>query len=196
MTSVRIEGGTGKGYDAAVTEDNQLKTVAESQSQQHYESYYNGRVYQAIVDIPINGNTVALHMTNDSQNRYMVATYIRLQTVELAGGTTLPDQNTYFTLSFDGTYSSGGQVVTPVNMRRDSGKLSDVSCYSNANITGDTEFFDRWYVESDYKEHTFNKEGSLILGFRDTMQITMNTDHTSGRVKARVAYMEVPNDLV
>jgi hypothetical protein len=48
--------------------------------------------------------------------------------------------------------------------------------------------FDKWYPGAD-QMMTYNKHGSLIIGFNDTLEIRLVTDHTAGNALARVTGM-------
>lgn len=186
-----IRDGGGRGYLAKVTGENQLKTVAESHSLQHHISRTSGEAYQVMGDFAsINNSTYTiLHLRNTNAIKKVCISYMRIQAVGLTGGSSLPDSGTYFQIGYGRTYSSGGTEVTPVVMNQTSGIASGVTSYdNNPTLAGTFTEFDRWYVEGNGKMMTFNKEGSVILGQNDTLEIRIVSDHTAGTAYARVTF--------
>lgn len=181
----------GNGQQAFVTPDGQLRTQAESLTTQHFVSRYNGQAYQAVFeDTGLGAATnVVGHIKNTSSTLSLVATYIRLQAVKLAGGTAFGGDEHFWSLAFDRTYASGGALELPTNMNRGTGNAADVIAYdTNPVLAGTAVEFDRVYVE-DVQQQSLNKEGALILGPNDTMELTFTTDHTSGTAYARLTFM-------
>lgn len=181
----------GSGDQAAVTRANQLLVQSENLSLQHWVSRFEENAYQAeFFDTGIgNGTNVVAFLQNTSPTRKMVITFMRLQAVDLAGGTAIPSANTYFELGFDQTYTSGGSAVTPVNMNRGTGNTADVLAYdTNPTLAGTFASFDRNYV-SDEDQQTYNKEGSVILDTNDSLIVRLVTDHTSGTAYGRITFM-------
>jgi hypothetical protein len=180
----------GNGVGAGVTEDGYIKTIADSHPIQHHASLVHQDAYQILGDFAsINNSTEnILHIKNSSSTMKFVITYVRVQMLDFAGGTAVPNVATYFVMGKGLTYTSGGTGVTPVNMNFASGKTADLVCYDNDPVLGGslTEI-DRWYVESEGKMMTYNKEGSVILGQNDTFAIQVVSDHTSGVAHARVS---------
>jgi hypothetical protein len=187
-----ITDGTGKGYEAKVGSDNRAHVEAKSQSLQHVISKEEGQSYQVIGDFAsINNSThTILHIKNTSSTRYLVVTYIRLQTIDLAGGTAPPDSGTYWEIGTGRTVSSGGSAVTPVNMNIASGNSADATCTdNNPTMSGTFTQIDKVYPESEADLITYNKEGALILGKDDTIEIRIASDNTSGEAIARVSFI-------
>ena len=190
MTGITIKNPS-NGNQAFVSSDNQLFVQSENLSLQHYISRYRGQMYQAqFTDSGITNTTNVIgHIKNDSSTLSLVLAYVRLQAVDLSGGTAVPSLSTYFTLNFDETYSSGGSAVTPVNMNRSSGNSADVIAYdSDPTLAGTAVEFERLYV-TDEGQPSYRKEGSIILGPNDTMSIKLVTDHTSGTGYCRLSFM-------
>lgn len=182
----------GSGRQAFVSNNGQLLTQSESLSLQHFISRYDGQSYQwQFEDTGIQSatNVVGL-ITNNSTTLSMVISYIRLQAVDLAGGTAIPSINAYWSLNFDETYASGGAAGTaPVNLNRQSGKAADVTVYdTNPTLAGTAVEFDRLYVSSEGQD-SFSKDGAVILGAGDSMSIKLVADNTSGLAYGRVTFM-------
>jgi hypothetical protein len=177
---------------ADVTDEHQVMVRSESHALQHHASHINKQAYQVIGDfLAINNDTFnLLQICNDNASKDMVITYIRVQALDLAGGTALPAKETYFQLGFNTEYTSGGTEVIPININRGSGNTSDVTCYdNNPTVTGTFLEADRWYVESDGKMMTFNKEGAVIIPPGKTFNIRITSDHTSGIAYARCSFV-------
>ena len=186
-----IEGG-GSSKLAGVTEENQLLVQAETQQIQHYISKNNKQAYQIIGNVASvsSGTNTILHFKNTSPSLLAVFTYIRLQVISLSGGTALPDVATYLQIGSDTLYDSGGVSVNPVNVNLTSANLADIMAYSNPITTGSLTEIDRLYpINGDQK--VFNKEGSLILGQNDAIEVRLVTDHTSGLAYTRMSFLMI-----
>ncbi len=181
------------GTTVGVSKDNQLKVLAESQSLQHFVSLNEQNTYQVIGTATIaNATTTVLHIKNDDPDKWLVVTYMRVQTIDAASGTALPSANTYFDIGFDRTVSSGGSAVTPVNMNAASGKVASITATAaGPTMAGTFAEIDRWYCDADAGAQVYKKEGSLILGLTDTLEIRLTSDHTSGTAYARVTFMMI-----
>lgn len=182
------------GTTARVNDEGNLNTRAITHSLQHHHSRNDGQVYQVIGDATVTaGTNTVLHITNDSDTKWLIGTFIRMQSVDLAGGTAPPSANTYFQMGFGTTWSSGGIEVFPTNMNRTSGNEPSITAYDGLpTVTGTFTEIDRYYPDSDADQVTFNKAGSLILGKNDTLEIRLVTDNTSGTAYARVTFVMLP----
>lgn len=192
--ALRIEDGGGTGRQVQVTDEFQLKVVSENHELQHHESLTNGEAYQVIGDFAaVNNSTHAvLHLKNDDTTKLLVVSFIRVQLLNVSGGTALPDPGNRFEIGFGRTVSSGGTAVTPVNMNTTSGNTASVTATdNNPTMAGTFTEFDRWYPDSGESMMTFNKQGSLILGQDDTLEVRVVSDHTAGTAYARVTFMMI-----
>ncbi len=187
---IQLLDGTGQGNVAKVNDENELEVRAITEPLQSHRSKVFGDSYQVIGDFAsLNNSThTVLHIVNTSTTKSMIVTYMRMQIIGAAGGNF--NANTYFQIGRDRTVSSGGTAVTPVNVNFDSGNTADATCTdNNPTMTGTFLEIDRWYPEGNGKMVTFNKEGSVILGLNDTLEIRCVTDHTSGTAYARVSFI-------
>lgn len=189
--AIQIFDGTGKGYTAKVTDENQVLTQSETHDLEHHVSRKAGRTFSIQATQDITGNTNILHITNASQTRQIIISELDVEHIDLSGGSALPSSNTYFQISFDTTYDSGGTELIPVNLRRDSGNLSAGVVRKNGTVTGDPVEWKRLYPHINGNPTFYDFRNSLLLGFNDTMQISLVTDHTSGLVSATLFYTEV-----
>ena len=186
--SIFIEDGQGTGNKVGVTIEHQILTQAENHELQHHISWKDGQCYQTLGEITTiaAASETVLHMQNTSSTKNFIVSYIRLQIAGEAGGTALSDVLTYFELGFGRTYASGGVAQVPVNMNRTSGNVAAITAYDESPVLAGTFVqFDKWYPGVDQMQ-TYNKHGSLILGFNDTLEFRLVTDHTSGNALARV----------
>jgi hypothetical protein len=195
--SLFIEDGKGTGSKMGVNVDNQGLVQAEVHELNHYVSLNDGQVYQTVGEI----TTVAaatetvLHMACDSSSKLFVISFIRMQVSGVANGTALPAVQTYFELGFGRTYASDGVAQVPVNMNRTSGNVAALTCYDETpTMAGTFTQFDKWYPEGGGML-TYSKQGSIILGLNDTMEIRLVTDHTAGNALVRVTgmFVDMPN---
>jgi len=185
-----IEDGRGGGNLVQVNDSNQMAVVAESHELQHHESVMHGNVYQVQGQMSVaSGTNNLLYLENENSDLDFCVSYVRIQAVSLTGGTTLPDEGTYFQIGFDNTYDSGGNGVTPVNMNLSTSKVADVIAYTNnPTLAGSFTQVDRWYVEGNGKMMTYNKHGSIIIPKNKSLTIRLVTDH-SGAAYCRVTFM-------
>lgn len=191
---MRIEGlqsGTGSTNQAGVNSRNQFSVVSEAQSQQHYISLNEEELYSVMGDFAtINAAThVLLIVTNDSSADNLYIYGVKVQMLDYAGGTALPNVATYFTTGVGQTYTSGGTAVTPVNLNRNSANTADVTAYDNNPTVGGTfTEIDRWYVDAEAGERECLTNGELIIQPRGTFSVRVTSDHTSGVAMAQVIF--------
>jgi len=194
--AIQIKGNGPSEKTANVDAQGRLSVRATSESLQHYISREFGKAYQTWgTATPINGTTVILHIKNNSTFEDMVISYIRINAIGLSGGAALPNTGNYFEVSLDREYSSGGTEVTPVNMNTGSSALSNVTSYNNGpTLSGTAVVSDRYYPNGT-TENVYRKEGVLIIGPGDTIEINYTGDNTSGILYTRVSYTMQDRDL-
>jgi hypothetical protein len=184
------------GIAAEVNGDQKLITISEQHALQHENAWYKENTYQVVGTVTIaNATTTVLHIKNTDSTRKMVISYIRVQAIDPAGGTSPPAAVNYFSLGLNQTVSSGGSAVTPVNTNAGSGRVASVTATHNGpTVAGTLAELDRWYLSADGGTETWNKEGSIILGLNDTFGINFTSDNTSGTAYARVTFMMIDNN--
>jgi len=189
---MQIESGGGSGQLAQVSKNGQLLTLSESRSIQYIVSRMDGQAYQILSNYGSVTNTTnnILFLKNLSPTRYLILTYIRVQALDLTGGTAFPSANTYFSIHKNPTYSSGGDSLSPINMNFGSANLGDVDARENGFLTSDSgDEFDRVYLQSEGDITTFNKEGSVVLAQNDSIMVSFTTDHTAGNAYTRISFL-------
>lgn len=177
---------------AGVTTDNQLRVVSENQELQHFISWVKEDAYQVIAhDTGITAqNQTILHIKNTSSTKKCVISFIRLSAI--TNTASKPVVGEYWQMGVGDTIASGGSTVTPVNMNASSGRVAEVTCTTGDPTEGDTfTEIDRVYNQNN--EHTYNKQGSIILGLNDTFSIKLLSAGT-GQATARVTFMMIDND--
>ena len=186
-----IRDGTGAGFQAQVGSDNRLNVRAISESVQHAISHENEDAYQVFCTTSLAAATVVcIHLRNDSAIKNVIFTYIRHQTVGASGGASFPDSGNYFSIAFGRTRSSGGSLLTPVNVFSGSGNTADLTVYgSNPTLTGTATEVDRWYTRADGDVNLFEKEGSLIIAPNNTVELRYIGDQTSGIIYTRLSFV-------
>ena len=187
----QIKDGKGRGNIAGVNDNNQLEVYSQASSLQHVLSHRDGQAYQVWGTANLgSGTVIPLHITNDNADRDLIATYIRWQVVDESGGTALPNVSNYMTIGIGRTYASGGAEVTPVNLNAKSGNVPQVTAYhNNPTLAGSDGIFDRWYPKDEADMNVWNKEGTVILGRNDTLELAYVGDQTGGIVFARVSFI-------
>jgi len=187
---MKVESGTGNGYYAHVNAENSLSVAATTVSRQHYAAKVNQRSFQVIGEATAaNGTVNVLHLTNNSSNQTYTVTYIRLSTIDLAGGTAPPSAANYFEVGTGLTYTSGGSQVDEVNTYLGSVVTAQGSFYdTNPTLSGTMAVLDKHRCKADGDEHTYNKEGSVIIPPGGSMTIRFTSDNTSGEVYCRVSF--------
>ena len=182
------------GRVVAVTSEFQLKTVSENHELQHHNAWEEGQTYQVLsVDTGITAKTqTILHIKNTDSSRLLVVSFIRMQGVGLSA--TLPGTGDYFQLGLHETVASGGTVTTAVNTNAQSGNSADVVATGvDPTMGGSFTEIDRQYIKADGDEYSFNKHGSIILGFEDTVSVRLVSSGT-GTAKARITFMMIQKD--
>lgn len=188
-----IEDGQGSGKKAKVDSDNRLVVNARSESIQHYTSQEEENAYQIMNVLDVTpGTTVSQHFTNNDPTLDMVITYIRHQVIE--SDIALSNKNNYFRIAFGREYVSGGLEIKPVNVFKGSGEEADVTVHcSNPNLTGTAIEIDRWYTKDVCDMHSFNKEGSVVIGTGQTVEFGYVGTFT-GSLYTRVSFLMMPKN--
>ena len=187
---MKIESGVGNGKWAGVDLNNRLIVSAATVPQSYVTSKEKEQAYQVSGTATLaNATVVGMILKNTSTTRNMVVTYVRHQIVDAAGGTAFPSAVCYFTLNVGCSYTSGGGVVTPVNVAVGSGNIAEVEAYdTNPTIAAGTEI-DRWYTKAEGDMYSYNKEGALIVQPGLSMCVSYIGDHTSGTLYSRVSFL-------
>lgn len=185
---MRIEDGTGQGSVAQVTKKNELRIRGAAVPIQHAAAE-EGLSFQSLsIDVVAAGAEVVHLLQNDDDENNLVVTYIRVQAVDLAGGTAPPDGANYFSISKGEVYDSGGTELDEVNCNFGAAKASGAVIYNNdPTLAGIAEELDRWYVEAQAKELVYVKEGSIIITPGQALAIKFTTDN-AGITKTRISY--------
>lgn len=188
---MQIQDGMGTGKKAHVDNNNRLEVKSFSESIQHTMSHVDEQAYQAIgISNLRNGVTPVLHLTNNSTNRDVVVTHIRHQVLDNSGGTAFPNSSNYLRIALGRIYDSGGVEVMPTNINTNSGNNADVTIFNgNATLSGTATVIDRWYTKAAGDMYEFNKEGSLIIGIGDTLELSYVGDQTAGVVYSRLSFL-------
>lgn len=188
-----IDDGKGSGKKAKVDVDNRLAVSSRAESIQHYISHEEEQAYQVLNVTPFTaGTTVACHFKNVSADKDMIITYIRHQVLnpsETLPSNADPETGEFFRIAFGRTYSSGGAETLPVNIFRGSGNLAEVEFHcGNPTLSGIAVEIDRWYTQSDTDMNVFNKEGSVVIGPNQTIELSYVSKGT-GHLYSRLSFL-------
>lgn len=189
--SQMIKDGTGRGYLVKVTNENELAVESISESIQHHISSVKQEAYQLIGTATLAaGTVVGVHLKNTSADKQLVVTYIRHQIIDQSGGTAIPNASNYYRVALNRTYSSGGSIITPVNVYAGSGNAAEVTAYgSNPTLAGTAAEIDRWYTKAEADMNIFNKEGAVILPPNQTLELSYVGDQTAGTLYTRISFI-------
>ncbi len=195
---MKIESGTGNGRYAGVSTGNRLEVNSVSIPLQHEASKERNKSFQVWGEATLAAGTVTpLHITNASTTDTCTVTYIRLQTIDPAGGTALPSAVNYYQIGTGQAYSSGGTTKTPVNMAVGSTVTSGVTAHdANPTLSGTINVFDKEYVKAEAEVSRYGKEGALVILPGESMTIQFVGNHTSGTVYSRVSFFMSPKDTL
>jgi hypothetical protein len=171
-----------------VTNDHQLQVQSEFHELQHYMAIKHGQSYQIEgIDSGITATTqTILHIKNVDPVRKAVLSYIRLQAVT---GGTYPSVGEKWEMGLGDTIASGGTSEVSINTHPSSGNTALIEATQGSPTMNDTmAVMDTQWPESNGKEITYNKHGSIILGLNDTFSIRY-TSASTGSAKARITVM-------
>jgi len=190
---VIIEDGRGSGKKAGVDSDNRLAVNSRSESLQHFTSHEEEQAYQVLTltSVVVGETTAITHVKNLSTERDMVITYIRHQILGNTGTIPSVDGNgNYFLISAKETYSSGGVLVDPVNIKIGSGNESEVQVYNgNPIVAGVGVEIDRFYTQNFGDMNVLNKEGALIVKPHNTLSVKYISDDVEGVLYTRISFL-------
>lgn len=141
-----IEDGLGTGECAEVF-DNRLRTFAVQDSLMNHLSAdpEHQTVYDAFGTIVITSGVtgvsggVVLFVQNNDPVRFLVVDRIYLQVAQPAA--VLPLQSSYFSVGFGRTFTSGGNVITPVNENRFTTNAAVATVVNSVSLLGLTGTF-------------------------------------------------------
>ncbi len=186
-----IRDGGGSGRLVKVSRENRLEVESKTESLQHHVSNEHEQAYQVIGTAALASGTItALHIKNISNDKNLIATYIRHQIIGPSGGTAFPNSGNYFSVALGRTYASGGVVTLPVNVFSGSGNTADVVAYKDTPVLeGTANEIDRWHTKADGDMNTYNKEGALIIPPSQTLELSYIGDQSSGILYARLSFI-------
>jgi len=185
---MKTEDGTGNGYLMRVNKKNRATTTTVSISSQAQVSLEDAQSYQVSSDQAIGTTDVpVLYLENNSNSKYMVITYIRVQ----SAGAAATNENAYFTVKLGDSYTSGGADLVPKNMNQISGNQAEVVCKDGSaslTVSGGTEI-DKNYTANSMQ--SYNKEGSVVLGNSGSVSIWHKGSTIAGNAYARISFYYV-----
>ena len=183
---LQIEDGTGSGQLVEVS-DNRLRAFAVNVSLTNHLSLEqaNQTVFTVVgTAVIVSGTTVVLHVINNDPSDMLVIDRVAVQAIPsiISGPGSAPSSGTYFSLGYGRTVTSGGTVVTPINLNRTATKVANVTATSsNPNMTGTFVESHRWLVQGSGAAFELITPASndIILGRANTVEIQYNSTITS-----------------
>jgi hypothetical protein len=122
-----ILGGTGNGYAAGVTSENQLEVCAVTRTMDLYCNQINGISYSLILSqTPTGAGDCFCYVKNNDVNDLVISS------VKLYAAS-----DEIFVMKLDDTGTpAGGSAVTPSNRKAGCGNVADATCEAGNDITG------------------------------------------------------------
>lgn len=182
---MRIEDGTGKGYEVKVNSENQISVEAVVREAQHHASSSHALAFQVSANLAIAASKKNLLMlTNNNNSNDMVITFMRLMSIGAAAASAAA----FFTIETGGTYTSGGDVVTPTNMNIGQSVLSSVNAFDGGTtiVAADFTEIDRNYEANSMQ--SYNKSGAIVLKRGQSLLITHTGSTAAGTAYCRVSF--------
>lgn len=188
---VLIQDGTGKGFSAAVSSSNKLRTLTTAHTEEHFHSFVDGQAYTANTTDTANTLTLAdgntynmLYLRNDSSTLFLIVQKI-LTSTSATGIVCLVQKN--MTLGS----VSANNVHTPVNTNFSSGNAANVLCHNwdetgTVGIGGLTVGTLVVAAILDVGSSIFDVDGALVLGQNDSVTIRL-VNGTGGNIEASSA---------
>ena len=160
-----IQGGTGNGYAAKVTEHNMLRTYAMVEEEISHQSESHGDAYVWTASKDINATDSIIWLRNDSTTDNLIIQTILVST-DASGS--------FFIYCPTGT-TADGDVITGVNLNRQSGKVADATSRCDATGTTPANYIHYGHALAD-QDMVLELHGSLILGYLDELAIDITDE--------------------
>jgi len=189
---MRIEDGTGNGYEVAVTAENYLRTDTIAKSLQHHISSSHSNAFQVSADLAIGTSLQNLLLITNDGDKDLVISFMRVMSI----GAAAASEDAYFSILGGGAYVSGGTEITPVNMNIGQSNVAVATVYDGSvAIVDDGNFveFDRNYEANSMQ--TYLKDGSLILKRGASLSVAHKGSTVAGNAYCRVSFYFVDPSL-
>ena len=158
-----INGGTGNGYSAKVTDENMLLTRAVTVSEEHHANIDEGNAYSwYFTTDPDAADDCVFYLKNNSDDDLIIEGMDLFVT---------DDCDVYCKLGGSGTYATATTAVVGANLNAGSGNIADVTCGYHTDIeatgstfSGGTQVSRHVYQEGSLKDtHRINFPCDLIV---------------------------------
>lgn len=164
----KILDGTGDGYNAKVTNEHRLETLAVTATNEHYANHAQGNAYNLLFDqAPTAGDDCIIYIQNTDD----IDMCIEGIWLSVSGACEV-----YFQLNDTGTRNAATDVVPP-NLNAGSGNIADGTFEVGADLdggaatlAGGTEF-QRFVFRAATDSATFNFEQDVIITKNATLTI-------------------------
>jgi hypothetical protein len=122
-----LEDGTGDGYKASVTSENQVRTESVTSNESNHANHDHGWAYTiSFSATPTGAGDCFLYVKNTADEDMIIN-----------GGGLYCEADEYFDIKLgDGGTASGGSTIIPVNLNAGSGNTADGTFLSGNDITG------------------------------------------------------------
>jgi len=166
---MQIEGGTGNGFKAKVTENNMLTTLAVTESIERHINQHDGKAFNMLIAVtPAATDDCFAYIKNGADEDLVIEGFA----LKLAA-----TESIYFKLGDTGTAGGSPTTVTPANLNAGSGHVAEGTFYTDPDITGLSGGIevDRYYNTSGTTSVQVNFEQDLIIPKNQTCTIWAET---------------------
>lgn len=167
---MHIDDGTGKGTRVEINSENRMLTETISTTPEHHANRSHGLSFNAIFAVNPDGVDDCIFYLKNGDDIDLVIEGVWWQTSAA--------EEVYYKLGDTGTaVKTNGADITPANLNAGSGKVADVTCYSNTGdgavditgISGGTTIQKLWLTSAT--SNMFNCEQDLIITKNQTFSI-------------------------
>ena len=162
-----IEGGTGNGIKARVTDGNQLVVFAESLEAVSHASQFHGKAYTWTASANIDATDSILWLRNDNATENLIIDTIAVSS-DAAGS---------WFVYCPVNVTPDGNTVTGVNMNRSSSNVASATCKSD-NTTAVLANYIYYGHNAAASTAIVQLRGALVLGYLQCVAIDITTEPT------------------
>jgi len=160
-----IQGGTGNGFAAKVTDGNQLAVYSESLESVSHASQFHGKAFTWTASADINATDSILWLRNDSATENLIVDTIAVSS-DAAGS---------WFVYCPVNATPDGNTITGVNMNRGSSLLATATCKSD-NTTAVLANYIYYGHNAAASTAIVQLRGALVLGYLQCVAIDITTE--------------------
>lgn len=197
---IQLEDGKGTGILQAVNDEGLARTLTVAGTLSCHASNDDGDTFTVFGTATVaSGTVVALFIQNNDPSLLFLLDHLTVQGVSLTGGVALPSANSFFSLGYNRTTTSGGTTLTPVCINRTSVSVANVTALGgNPNMTGTFLEGQRWYIQANGVafDLAISRDDDIILGRTNTLELRYQSDNSTGLVLANMKFIvRIPEEI-